>query len=304
MSGMTPFTIRSARPDDASALVTLRTLVYPFLVRSEESMRRLIGERLPSEQWAGFVAEVDGQLVGWVAALRDPRSDDRDFGQISQCHVHPGYRGRGIGTALLAEATGHLRSIGVRRAAARIDPAAVGFAERRGFPATSRVMRYSARDLVELPEVPECPPGIEVRPVRDVPEKALFEAELAATGDVPEEVPSGASSYDTWRYEVWDEPGLDRDASTVAMAGDRVVAFTLFMRDGRRLWSDMTATAPEFRGQGLAYLVKTAALRRAAAGGATIAYASNAGENAPMLAVNRRLGYRPIATQVSCMTVL
>ncbi|HWS34509.1 MAG TPA: GNAT family N-acetyltransferase [Actinoplanes sp.] len=301
---MTPFTIRPARPGDAAALVALRELVYPFLVRSEESMRRLIAERPPSEQWAGFAAEADGRLVGWVAALRDPRSEDRDFGRISQCHVDPAYRGRGIGTAMLAEAVAHLRSIGVRRAAARIDPAAVGFAERRGFTATSRVMRYSARDLVELPEVPERPPGIELRPVRDVPEKALFEAETAATGDVPEEVPSGASSYDTWRYEIWDEPGLDRDASTVATAGDRVVAFTLLMRDGDRVWSDMTATVPEFRGQGLAYLVKTAGLRRAAADGATVAYASNAGENAPMLAVNMRLGYRPIATQVSCMTVL
>ncbi|GID55495.1 hypothetical protein Aco03nite_038990 [Actinoplanes couchii] len=305
MVGVTAFRIRPARPDDAAALVALRAVVYPFLVRGEESMRRLIAEPAPGEDWAGYAAEVDGRMVGWVAALRDPRAEDRDFGQISQCHVDPAHRGRGIGTALLTEATSYLRSIGVSRAAARISPEAVGFAERRGFRASSRVMRFSARDL-SLPPcgVPPRQPGIKLCSVRDVPEAALYQAELEATGDVPEEVPSGPSSYETWCHEIRDEPGLDRDSSTVALAGSRVVAFTLLMRDGERGWSDMTATVPDHRGRGLAYMVKVATLRRAARSGMRIAYASNAGENAPMLAVNTRLGYQPVATQISCVAVL
>ncbi|SDT75631.1 GNAT family N-acetyltransferase [Actinoplanes derwentensis] len=304
MTVVTTFRIRPARPDDAEAVVALRALVYPYLVRSEESTRRQIAVPSPGEDRAGLVAETAGEVVGWVAALRDPRSEDREFGRISQCHVNPAYRGRGIGTALLAEAAAHLRTIGVRRAGSLITPDAIGFAERRGFQASSRVMRFSARELRNPPCVPPRQDGIELCSVRDVAEAALYRAELEATGDVPEEVPSGPSSYDTWRHEIWDEPGLDRDSSTVALAGAQVVAFTLLMRDGERVWSDMTATVGDHRGRGLALMVKVAALRRAAAGGVTVAYASNAGENAPMLAVNTRLGYQPIATKAFCSTVL
>ena len=36
--------IRPARPDDAPAVVALRALVYPYLVRGVESPRRMIAE--------------------------------------------------------------------------------------------------------------------------------------------------------------------------------------------------------------------------------------------------------------------
>jgi RimJ/RimL family protein N-acetyltransferase len=83
-----------------------------------------------------------------------------------------------------------------------------------------------------------------------------------------------------------------------------VLAFTLVLRDGARLWSDMTATVPEFRTLGLAGLVKRTALDRAARTGATVAYAANDEANRPMIAVNEALGYRPVATQISCVTIL
>jgi GNAT superfamily N-acetyltransferase len=104
-----------------------------------------------------------------------------------------------------------------------------------------------------------------------------------------------------WRYEVWDNLGLDKTASAAAVAGTGILAFSLVKRDGERMWSDMTATLPGHRGRGLAYLVKGAALRRAAAGGVTVSYTSNDAANARMLAVNTKLGYRPIGSQWSCL---
>lgn len=70
------------------------------------------------------------------------------------------------------------------------------------------------------------------------------------------------------------------------------------------MWSDMTATLPAYRGRGLARLAKLAALHRAHAGGINCAYTSNDESNAPMLAINERLGYRPVATQWSCLRQL
>lgn len=56
--------IRAAHPDDAPAVVALRALVYPYLVRGVESTRRMIAEPPPGEEWTAFVAEIDGRVAG------------------------------------------------------------------------------------------------------------------------------------------------------------------------------------------------------------------------------------------------
>jgi hypothetical protein len=62
-----PVRIRFAVPDDAPAVVALRAVVYPYLVRGVASTRQMIAEPPPGEQWVPFVAEVDGQVVGWAS---------------------------------------------------------------------------------------------------------------------------------------------------------------------------------------------------------------------------------------------
>ena len=64
--------------------------------------------------------------------------------------------------------------------------------------------------------------------------------------------------------------------------------------------SGMTATARRARGRGLAWLVKHHGLARAAARRAR-AWPSRrtTSTNAPMLAVNQRLGYRPAAANAT-----
>ncbi|MEV4281340.1 GNAT family N-acetyltransferase [Actinoplanes xinjiangensis] len=298
------FSIRPARPDDAAAAVALRSAVHPYLVRGEASTRRMFADPPPGGNRIHLLAERGGEVIGSASAFRDTRSADDGFGRVA-LHVRPRRRGRGVGAALLAEAVAHLRSIGVRRASSWAQPEAVGFARAHGFE-PSREMRFSALDLSgfgDRPFVP-APPGIQVVRLREVAEDKLYEADVAAATDEPGDAPPQPTPYPLWRYEIWDEPGLDRDASTAALADGEIVSFSLVLRDGDRIWSDMTATVPEHRGRGLARLVKTAALRRAAASGVRTAYTSNDEENAPMLAVNDRLGYRPVATQVSCLATL
>lgn len=295
--------LRTARPDDAPAVVALRAVVHPYLVRGVESTRRMIAQPPAGEDWTAFVAEVDGHLAGWASAYRNIRTSETGVGEVSLLHVHPEHRGRGIGAALLDASLDHLRSLGVRRVRAWALPDGLPFARRHGFT-PSREVRYSALDLRPAPPAPATPPGVRLRPVADVDPRRMYRAEVTAAADEPGDVPSDAVSYDVWRHDVWENVGLDRAASTAAEVDGEVVAFSLVIRDGDRMWSDMTATVPQYRGRGLARLVKATALRRAAELGVRVAYTSNDEGNAPMLAVNTRLGYRPVAAQWSCLREL
>jgi GNAT superfamily N-acetyltransferase len=295
-------TIRPAVPADAAAVVTVREAVFPYLVRGVAATNRMIASPPPGEDWAAFVAVDEGRVVGWVAASRNVRAAAPDAGEISLLHVHPDHRGRGSGTALFRAAADHLRSIGVCRVSAIAQPGSLPFARRHGFE-PSREIRYSALDLTCWPtaEVSSAPPpGVRLIPLDEVEEEALYRADGEAATDEPGDQPPAPAPYPTWRYEVWDNDDLDRWASTLAVHGDRVLAFTLVLRDGTRLWSDMTAAVPDFRGRGLAGLVKRVALTRAAAAGATVAYTANDETNRPMLAINERLGYRPLTANVGC----
>lgn len=295
--------IRVAQPDDAPAVVALRAMVYPYLVRGVESTRKMIAEPPPEEGWTAFVAEVDSQVVGWVSAQRVGWTSTPDFGDINLLHVHPEHRRRGIGTALLTAATDQLSPLGVRRVRATAQPEALPFARRHGYE-PSRELRYSALDLEPAPALPEPPPGVRLRPIADLDPHLLYAADVASSADEPGDVPVDAITYETWQYDVWDNLGLDKAASIAAEVDGEVAAFSLVKRDGDRMWSDYTGTVPAYRGRGLARLAKTAALHRAAAGGVRIAYTSNDEANAPMLAINARLGYRPVAAQWSCLADL
>jgi RimJ/RimL family protein N-acetyltransferase len=68
--------------------------------------------------------------------------------------------------------------------------------------------------------------------------------------------------------------------------------------DSGRAINSFTGTLPTHRGRGLARAAKQASLVWAAAHGITAVWTHNDEQNAPMLAVNARLGYRPAARLV------
>ena len=88
-------------------------------------------------------------------------------------------------------------------------------------------------------------------------------------------------------------PDLASDGSFVALANGRPVAYTLLTMDERGFAdNEFTATLPEFRGRGLATLCKLASIRWATENGTHTIVTANDSGNQPMLAINRKLGYR------------
>ncbi|WP_306210585.1 GNAT family N-acetyltransferase [Actinoplanes sp. RD1] len=264
--------IRRADAGDAAAVVALRSVVYPYLVRGVEATR----QELTGAEW---VAEAGGRVVGWVAARGRT---------VSLLHVHPEHRGRGLGSALLDVALAHVEE----PARAFATAPALDFARRHGFR-PSRPVRYSALDLAAFPRVPS-----DFARLREVDPADLHRTYTEATADEPGDVPALPVPFERFVAWFWDNPDADREAGSVAYADGRPVAFSLVLRDGDRVWSDMTATLPAYRGRGLAYAVKRAALSRVR--GRT-AFTSNDEANKPMLAINTRLGYRAVAAQWSCV---
>ena len=105
---------------------------------------------------------------------------------------------------------------------------------------------------------------------------------------------------------TYENPELDFDASSLVLDGDRPVAFAWITseREGAGGMHELTGTLPEYRGRGLARAAKVATIRWAAESGLRFLVTSNDDQNAPMLALNERLGYEPRTTIVELKKTL
>lgn len=287
--------LRPAVPDDAEAVAALRRIVFPYLVMSVAQTRHQLTSSAPEERFRAYVAESDGEVVGWASAGLNTWTSVDGAGFFS-VFVHQDHRSQGIGSALVDAAHAHLGEIGARQVQVFADPAGVEFARRRGYEGT-RQMHYSGVELAQLPPQPPTPDDVRVVTMDELEPRPVYEADIVASLDEPSDTPMDSAGYEEWVRDVWEAPSLDRALSVAAMVGDQVVCFTAVEVDGDRAWSGMTGTIPAYRGRGLAKLVKSVALRRAAGAGVTHAFTSNDDQNGPMLAINNWLGYRRVATK-------
>ncbi|MEU4602431.1 GNAT family N-acetyltransferase [Kribbella sp. NPDC023972] len=284
--------IRRAEPGDVDGAIALHDAHAPYLVVTPSALRNgLSAVRVPGR---GTFAAVDaGEVVGWASTGLIAGSEPLD-GQL-RVLVRPDHRGRGIGTKLLAATHDELRSGGATSARVFADPSAVEWAARWGYKQT-RLVHYAGIDPRKAPDLPSVPSGVELVPLNEVDPRSLYEADLVAQRTKPGDARITTRPYDDWLDGVWKSPAMVLDLSMAAVYEDQVIAFTLGHGDHTKIWSQMTATMPDYRGRGLAKLVKCAALHRAADAGVQAAYTANYDGNAPMIAVNEWLGYYRVTT--------
>jgi GNAT superfamily N-acetyltransferase len=296
-------TIRSAVPGDADAIAGLRRVVYPYLVTSAAEVRRDLAEPVPARQAAEWVAiGSGGDIVGAGRCGLNIWTSETGIAYAAVV-VHPDRRRQGIGSALLDHVVDHLSAVGATRIQAFVQDSSAGFADRRGFR-QNRVLHYVSTGLSSLPPQPPTPPGITVVSAAEAGPELMYAADTAATLDEPSDSPSDAVEYDEWLHSVWTTPTQRNDLSIAALADGEVASFTAIQADGDRVWSGMTGTLREYRGRGLAKLVKSMALHRAADAGIRTAATSMDDRNGPMRAINEWLGYRPVATHLGMSRTL
>ncbi|MEU4197259.1 GNAT family N-acetyltransferase [Kribbella sp. NPDC026611] len=284
--------IRAAAPGDVDGAMAMHDALVPYWVVTRGALTRRLAR--PASPGHGTFAALDrGDVVGWSAYGLIAGSEPVD-GEL-RLLMRPEYRGRGIGTQLLEATHAELRAGGATTARVFAEPGTVDWAARWGYRQTRQV-HYAGIHPAKAPDVPGVPSGVHLVPLEEVDPEQLYAADVVAQRTKPGDAKITARPYDDWLDGVWNSPDHVLELSMAALYDNQIVAFTLSLGDHTRIWSKMTATMPEYRGRGLAKLVKAAALHAAADAGVHGAYTANYDGNIPMIAVNEWLGYDRIAT--------
>lgn len=244
-----------------------------------------------------WVARVDGAVAG-VAALR---CDDRLAEFAIQ--VHPAYRRQGVGSRLLAAVAEAARREGSRTLVAEASASGGPFLEASGFACVQslNLMLLKIPDASGVEEIVRADhPGYRlVRWLGMVPDDLAetFAVAKSAMGDMP-----AAETWDTARVRdmaLAVEKRGDTLLTVAALYGDTIAGFTELVipaGEGVRVIQYDTAVVPEHRGNRLGLWVKAAMLRWLRADWPYVREieTDNAEDNIHMLAVNERLGFRPL----------
>lgn len=306
--------IRELRREDAPAAAALVARLRPHEVMTAPLLLHRLEKDPPRAHNRAWVAEADGEIVGWAQARFSWTVAEPGVGRV-WVGVDEPVRGRGLGSGLYETAERHLVQQGGRRLYTGVaDAAGIAFAERRGF-SRSRVEHFSAldprgADLTELPALEEAKrrDGFRLAPLGELRDRLpeLHALYASAERDTPGDEEETELDRGDWERETLANPLLDDDGSFNVVHGERPVSFAWLLvdRDGGRAEHELTGTLPEYRGRGLARLAKLAAIRWCRDNGIRELMTANDDENAPMLAINRRLGYRPTVDYVEMVKTI
>ncbi|GLZ77042.1 GNAT family N-acetyltransferase [Actinorhabdospora filicis] len=326
---ITPF--RADDPVDFEDYFSVRTALHlPGITvkPTRERVRTTAGVSRPGVTRHEWLAREDGKVVGHLS-VDLPQEANRHMA-LGFVGVVPWYRRAGRGRAMhdflldFAAAEGRTTVLSSARApiegGAEIDPAGVRFGEAMGYTvAQTTLLSRLDLDTVEPGAHEELEakaaahadgytfvtwlegPGHEL-PEEYVDDLAHLEYRLTAdmpTGDmdVEPEPPNPELIRQRARQAAATGTPLVHAAARHEESG-RLVAWTFISVspiDTTRAAQAITVVDPDHRGHRLGLLVKLANLRRGTAEhpGLRLIDTNNAEDNAPMIAVNRALGYRP-----------
>ena len=292
-------------PDDYEAIAELGAICFPEHQRTVEELRFADERRDSKLKFGRFLAEEDGKAVGFA-----------DYGNSSWLYhpqkffimlmVHPDYRRRGIGAGLYQEiesATSEFDPIAYRTFGNEEHKNTLSFLAKRGFEEEMRSwesrLDVNACDLTPFEKAAEkvAAQGITIKTyeqLADHPNRDHMLHELVNTlfQDVPSPEPFTPVEFEQWRKRL-DAPGFLPDAVWVAFDGDKPVGWTELSKSlaGKFLETGLTGVVREYRGRSIASALKYHAVAYAREKDAPYIRTDNAQSNAPMLAINERLGF-------------
>jgi GNAT superfamily N-acetyltransferase len=174
-------------------------------------------------------------------------------------------------------------------------PDVVAFLQERGY---GQVRHYvvSELDVSAAPDPkPRAVPLVTFAERRDLAQ-ALFEIARESYCDQPGRSEQRIESFESWRS--W---GLDPhppESYVIALEDDRVLGYGFLSVEGDVWWNGFLAIARAARGRGIAGAIKREQIAWAKAQGIRALRTANERRLIGLLALNQRLGYRPLYTEI------
>jgi GNAT superfamily N-acetyltransferase len=278
--------LRFATGGAAEGWARVRVAASPYLLATEESVLHDLAEN--TSTLARYVVVEDGEVLGIGRVRRYP--DDHPSVMVM---VHPDHTGRGVGRRLLDRLL-EVTDDATVSALVNGEERALAVAAHWGFEA-ERQHQVSAVDPRTVPAPGPAPAGLRVVPLDEAGPRAVWECRQATAADDPSGL-TRRTPYEHFLDTDWSGPLHRADLGRAVLEDGIVLAYTQVDVAGDRAWTTMTGTRAGHRCRGLATLAKAHGFSALAAAGVTRAGTGNDGANAAMLAVNERLGYRPIAS--------
>ena len=304
------FDLRAATLDDVGIVADLEATRDPGDPRDPEMMRFWWTSGSLSQVHSRLFAVRDGAAVAFVGASHERWGNNPErFGTIrvvirSDVWSEPEF------ARMVCMAEDWLRSEGVATGVARhrqdfkYEVEALG---RLGYREVRR-LRFSELDLVAHREALIAAAGhtrahMHARGVQMLtltddkdPDRMakLHEMMVAAEQDIPSTVPIPRQSFDEWMHATFDDPGVRQDRFWIAHESEAIVGLSYLQFPPVRglPWTAFTATSRNVRGRGIARALKYESMAQAVELGYKRVRTANDGANAPILHINKEMGYR------------
>lgn len=299
--------IRVAAPEtDFPALAELIGQGDP-LPLTVEDLQKWEARKFPGQirRWSVATDEKD-RIVGHASAVHLPWMSPGRF--ELWLIVDTAHRGRGIGAQLYDDVLGFSLAHGatVLEGHAREScPEGIRFAQARAFTIDRHIFESELR-LADLGEsqfsgVVEAVEATGIRffslADQDTPEirHKLYEVNRRTALDIPGSRDE-FSSFEEFSQIVFSAAWFRAEGQILAADGDVVIGLGAagYYSQTNSMYNLMTGVDRAYRGRGIALALKLLVIRVARRLGAGTIRTNNDSLNAPMLAINRKLGYRPL----------
>jgi GNAT superfamily N-acetyltransferase len=267
-------------------------------------------ERIPTGRIQQRSAAFNGQgyLVGFNSASRDPWMTPGRF--WIDVVTDPLYRKQDIGSMLYSNALQFAQEQGAVSLEAEVRdnmPEALGFAQKHGF----QINRHLFESTLKLAQFDNTPftgviASVEASGIRfftladlgntEEAQRKLYEINRRYALDIPGREQTYAP-FAEFRKRVFAASWYRADAQIVAADGDKWIGLTAagYFPSTNSMYNMITGVEPVYRGRKIALALKLLVIKCAQKYGAAYMRTNNDSENAPMLTVNRKLGYQPEA---------
>ena len=287
-------------------MAELMSLSEPEPVTVEDMQGWL--ERAPKERIHHRMAAIDqqGDLVGFNNTGRDPWMASGRF--WIEVVVDPALSRKGIGARLYSDAFQFAQTQGATILEAEIRdhlPDALSFAQKRGF----QIDRHHFESTLDLATFDETPfQGV----IESLEASKIAFFTLADLGNTQEAqsklyelnrnisfaIPGREQTFppfEQFQKNVFEASWYRADGQIIAADGEQWVGLSAVAHfpATNSMYNAVTGVEPAYRGRKIATALKLLTIKCAQRYGVAYLRTNNDSENAPMLAINRKLGYQP-----------